>query len=174
MRIKAFFIVLCGLLFAANIALAEETDYWFEDENEEAIFYLTLPNGWKGEWQEEEGVSILHALPNDESIYLSVWALHDVKDLQSAAEALDNLLANLVTDLKPEEWEEDTINGIPFIYSDATAKAKDDGELVEVSVAFFVPAEGQVFILSYFGTPDAWHNHKQAVTSIYNSIRLEE
>lgn len=166
-------VMLLGLLSLVHIAVAQE-DYWFEYDNGEVIFYVTLPGGWSGEWQEEEGVSILHALPEDESVYLSLWALHDVADLQDAAEAVDGIIEQLFTDAKWGEWEEWENNGIPFLTSDATAKTIDDNTLVDLSASFFSPAEGEIYLLIYFGTPEAWHEHKEEIEEIYGSIRTEE
>jgi hypothetical protein len=165
--------MLFSFVFGVGAAFAQE-DFWFQDENEQKIFYITLPDTWKGEWQEEEGVSILHALPKDESLYLSIWALHDVKDLNTATEKVGELIDQLVTDFKDSKWENATVNDIPWVYTDTTAKEKDSGEPVEVSVLFFVPREDSVFILLYFGTTEDRKTHDEVLTKILQSIRRTE
>jgi len=67
-----------------------------------------------------------------------------------------------------------TINDIPFEHAEATAKDKDSGEDVEVSVAFFTPAENEVYILMFLGTKDAMDSHGDNLTKVIQSIRKKD
>jgi hypothetical protein len=167
-------LVIVGMVCMASMAFAQE-DFWFEHEDETPIFFVTLPENWTGEWQEEEGVSVLHAAPADGAdVYLSIWAIHDVADLETAAQAVGEMLAQLVTGANFETWEDVTINEIPFTHSESAATLIDGGADVTVSAALFSPEEEEVYILIFLGTPDAFESHGENLTDVIQSIRLEK
>lgn len=174
MRSMLCLLVIVSVVCMASMALAQE-DFWFEYDDGTPIFFVTLPDNWEGEWQEEEDLSILHAAPADGAdVYLSIWAMYDVADLNAAAEAVDEVLDQLVTGVNFETWEDVTINDIPFTHSESVATLQDGGEDVIVSAAFFSPAEDEVYILIFLGTPDAFESHGDNLTEVIQSIRREE
>ena len=164
--------ILSLILFVGLPTLAQ-TDYWFESEGD-PIFYITLPESWNGEWQEEDGLSVLHAISAEETAYLSIWALHDVDDLEEASEAVGEMLDEWVNEFESEEWEEGTINDIPIVYTDGTAVDIETGEDLDLSLAFFIPQEGQIFILIVVGEQEDRDEHSEDIQSILQSIRREE
>lgn len=167
-------LVIVSVICMASMALAQE-DFSFEYDDGTPIFFVTLPDNWTGEWQDEDGVSILHAAPADDAdVYLSIWAIHDIADLKAAAEAVDEVLAQLVTGVNFETWEDVIINDIPFTHSESAAKLLEGGTDVIVSAAFFNPEEEEVYILLFLGTPDAFKGHGDNLTEIIQSIRTEE
>ncbi len=80
LSIFAIVLLMTSVAFAQDEE-AKATDFYFEDENG-PVFYITFPETWTGEWQEVEGASVLHALPKDESLYISIVAVHDAKDFK--------------------------------------------------------------------------------------------
>jgi hypothetical protein len=56
---------------------------------------------------------------------------------------------------------------------DGTGK-DEDGNKVSVSVALFSPDEKQIFIMLYFGTPEAENTHEDELVGILKSINEEK
>lgn len=166
--------LIVGMICAASAALAQQ-DFSYTYEDGTPIFFVTLPDNWEGEWQEKDNISILHAVPKDGSdVYLSIWAVYDVDDLKMAGDAVDLMFAEFVTDVNFEDWEEMTVNGIPFTFSESAAKMKDSGTDAIASAAFFSPEEGEVYILMCLGTTAAYESQSETVVEIIRSIRREE
>jgi hypothetical protein len=164
-------VVLGGLLFA-GIAVAEDADFYFQDESG-PVFYITLPDTWTGEWQEIEGVTVLHAVQNDGNAYLSVVAAHDA-DPENVGEITDAILAELVTDQNFEKWDEGTINDIPVYSSASLAKTTANGTEVNVNVAYFIPQEDAAYILYIISPPQIDKALEDQITAILGSLRTEE
>ena len=169
-----------AMLLLAGMAVAKEakteesgaTDFYFEDESG-PVFYITLPETWKGEWQEEDGLAILHAMSNDEEVYLSILAAEEATP-ENIGNIADAVLAEMVTGQSFKEWEEVTINNIPLYTSESKAKLKDGGEKVDVSVAYFTPKKDATYILYIIGATDAQEAHGEDVGAILNSLRTKE
>ena len=159
-----------SLVLLISLPALAQTNYWFERDGE-PIFYITLPASWEGEWQEEDGLSVLHAIAANETAYLSVWALHDVEDLEDASEAVGEMLDEWVNGFDSGEWEEGEINDIPVIYTDGTAVDIETDEPLDLSIAFFIPEEGQVFILIVVGEQAYRDEHSGDIQSILQSIQ---
>ncbi len=132
------------------------------------VFSITFPDGWETEADE----NLLHACPADSSIYLGLWALEEGVKLDDALDALDEIVSSLVTGLETGEAENNEINGIDFLSVDGTGK-DGDGDAVDVSAAVFSPDDKQVFILIYYGTPEAGEKHEDEMTAILGSINKE-
>lgn len=136
---------------------------------ENPIFSVTFPDNWETETEDD----ILHATPSDSSIYLGIWALEDVKDLDAALDAVDETVSSLVKNLEVGEVETSDINGIKFMIVDGEGK-DEEGDYVDVSVALFSPDEKQIFIMLYYGTPEAEQAHEDELVSILKSINEKE
>jgi hypothetical protein len=64
------------------------------------------------------------------------------------------------------------INGIPFIFMNASGKEKaKNGAPVNVKEAFFNPEGTPVFLLMVTGSPEILKKYEQAVQNIINSIK---
>lgn len=75
-------IVVCALLLSILLGVqiaSAAMDYWFNDRHGTPILYATLPDSWKGEWQDYDGMYFLNAIPRDESLVVMWWALYDVR-----------------------------------------------------------------------------------------------
>jgi hypothetical protein len=156
-----------ALFSAAVIAGGDGNTIVYPEKN--PIFSVTFPDDWKTETEED----IVHAYPADESIYLGIWALEDAKNLDAALDAVDEAVASLVKNLKIDDPETMTVNEIEFMTCDGTG-IDNDGDKVNVSVALFSPDEKQIFILLYYGTPEAEDAHEDELVGIVKSINGEE
>jgi hypothetical protein len=164
---KALFLLLAALTLTAA---AQTTEYMYPD-TKNPIFSITIPDAWKVEQDEE--VTMIHALPADESIYLGFRVLDDAKTMDAALEEVDKIIADLVTNLNLGDAKEMTLNEIPFVYVDGTGKDKDDGGDLNISVALFIPEANTVGIVLYFGTAEAEKLHEKELTDILASIKLK-
>jgi hypothetical protein len=133
------------------------------------VFSVTFPDDWSTETEDD----IVHATPADESIYLGIWALEDAKNLDAALDAVDEAVASLVKNLKVDDPETMTVNEIELMTCDGTG-IDNEGDKVNVSVALFSPDEKQIFILLYYGTPEAEDAHEDELVGIVKSINGEE
>ena len=164
MKTKMSFFVVLLLFTVVPLAQAETFTYPADDPQ----FSITFPDDWTVEPDEQ----LLHAGPEDGTIYLGVWALAGAENLDSALEALDEALGNFFTEMELGEAEAMEINDIPFVAVDGTGADKDGNEL-DLSVALFLPDEDAVYILLYFGTADAEEAHEDELMSIVQSIVAE-
>ena len=158
------FLMVIVLLLNANFLIADE--YFYPGEN--PIFSITFPDDWNVETDED----ILHVTPKDESLYLAVWALADVEDIDAALEVIDEIVDEFVDDLKTEEPDELEVNGLEITFIDGVGK-DEDGEKVEASVALFSPDDETVFVVFYFGYPETSKKHEKALVKIIESIKAK-
>lgn len=180
-----------SLLFMASVSFAEEDEYFFPKEN--PIFSLSLPDDWMvissmfpNSWREwrKENVQDSGAIPFQASpdffregrLLITLWAFvpDAVADLGVAEQNAGELIAERITDFTPaaETWEKMTINGIPFIFMDATGKEKaKNGVPVNVSAAFFNPEGTHVFLILVTGFPEILEKYEGEVQKIMNSIK---
>ena len=165
-KLKKHFIWLSLLLiiFAVNFSQAG-TKYVFPAEN--PIFSIVFPDNWKIESDED----ILHAAPADESIYLGIWAL-DVEDVEAALAAIDEITADIVTDLKVTSTDTLTVNDINILLVEANG-TDEEGDTINVSVFLFSPDGETIFITFSYGTPEAEKIHEKELLSILKSISAE-
>ena len=161
--------LLVFLLLGSTAAVADGGGDTIVYPVENPVFSVTFPEGWKTEMEED----IVHAAPKDESIYLGIWALEDAENLDAALDAVDEAVSSLVKDLDVGEADSVVVNGIQFFTVDGTGK-DEDGSTVSVSVALFSPDGTQIFILLYFGTPQAEDAHKDELVEIIKSLNEEE
>ncbi len=179
------------LLSMASVSFAEEDEYFFPKEN--PIFSLSLPDDWMvvssmfpNSWREwrKENVQGSGAVPFQASpdfvregrllITLFAFVPDAVADLAVAEQNAGELIAERITDFTPaaETWKKMTMNGIPFIFMDATGKEKArDGVPVNVSAAFFNPEGTHVFLLLVTGSPEILEKYEGEVQKIMNSIK---
>jgi hypothetical protein len=153
-----------SLLFAGSL-LADQKYYYPSVEN--AIFSVTLPDTWTAEAKEE----VLHATPDDESIYLGFWAVN-IESLDQVGDALGEIVGELVTDFEIEEEGDVEINGMSVYYIDGFG-LDTEGDDVECSLGIFSP-DGETFcVILYYGTEAAEELHSEALQGILESIKPE-
>ena len=184
-------IMLSTLLSMVSVTFAEEEEYFFPKEN--PIFSLSLPadwdvvssmfpNSWR-EWREQDvqgsGAVPLQASPDfvqEGRLLITLWAFvpDAVADIGVAEQKAGDLIAEHFSDFtqSAETWEKKTINGIPFIFMDATGKEKaKNGAPVNISAAFFNPEGTHVFLILVSGSPEILENYKEDVQKIIDSIK---
>jgi len=175
MKKFAILFVSVGFLFLfASQCLAGKT-FMYPSVN--PALKITFPDDWSVREDPDADVGIIVNSPDDE-IEIDLWVL-DEKDLKRNAErAMDDaarevagLIVYWVDDFKSGKTEEFTLNGIEFCEVTGTAKDKEDGSPVKVSVDFFSPDDKNVFVMMYWGSEDAETEHAAELKSIAKSIR---
>ncbi|OQX87725.1 hypothetical protein B6D60_03295 [candidate division KSB1 bacterium 4484_87] len=164
MQKRSLGLILLLLIFTVNFAHAG-TKYIFPAED--PVFSIVFPDDWKIEPDE----NILHATPADESIYLGVWAL-DAEDIDAALDALDELTAEIVADLKVISTDTLVVNDIDILLVEAQG-VDEKGLIINVSAFFFSPDDETIFITLSYGTPEAEKAHQKELISILKSISAE-
>jgi hypothetical protein len=191
MKIRVWMMSLLILIPVATVSYAEEAEYLFPKEN--PIFSLSLPgewdvvssmfpNSWR-EWRKGDvqgsGAVPLQASPDfgqEGRLLITLWAFvpDAVADLGVAEQKAGELMGERISDFTPaaETWEKTDINGIPFIFMEASGeeKAKNNAP-VNVKAWFFNPEGTHVFLLMLTGAPEILEKHKEEVQKIINSIK---
>lgn len=159
--IKLLLILVLGVF-----SLQAET---YEYPGDDPLFSISFPDDWSSEPDGE----VLHASPSDNSIYLGLWALNDVENLEIALNELDNVVSDLVDEV---EWDDEStefeINDIQFLGIDGEGVDEDDNE-INVSVGLFFADEDTVCIIIYFGSPEAEEEYEEDLNWILASIELQ-
>jgi hypothetical protein len=191
MKIKAYVLSVLILLSMADVLFAKDVEHFFPKEN--PIFSLSLPDEWDvissmfpnswREWREDDvqgsGAVPFQASPDftqEGRLLITLWAFvpDAVADLGVAEQNAGELIAERITEFTPaaDTWEKKSINGIPFIFMDASGKEKAKKEApVNVSAAFFNPEGTHVFLLMVTGSPEILEKYEGEVQKIINSIK---
>ena len=181
------------LLSVASVSFAEVDVHSFPKEN--PIFSLSLPDDWMvvssmfpnswREWTKDDvqgsGVVPFQASPDFTQkgrllITLFAFVPDVVADLSAAEQNAVELISERVANFTPksETWEKTTINGIPFIFMEATGEEKArEGVPVNVSAGFFNPEGTHVFLLLVTGSTEIMEKYKGAMQEILNNIKPE-
>ncbi len=161
---KKYFSLLLALslLMSYNLSAAETYTY---PDSDNPVVQITFPDGWEIEPDEE----MLHAMPNDESIYLGFLALEGSNDIEDALDAVDEVLAELLSELELADFEEIENDDFVFLYSEGNGVDKE-GDDVNVTVALFSPDGEMVCLVFYYGTPEAEEIHENELNAIVASI----
>ena len=164
---KRFFLtaLVTSLMLMTTLSFAKT----FEYPGQDPIFAITFPDDWNIDVDEE----LLNAMPADSSIYLGLWAMDGVENLEAAFEALDESFADLITDVECDDPEAIEINDIQIITIDGKGKTTDGAVDIVLSVALFSPDDETIFVVLAFGTPEAEKKHSEALGSIVNSIQAK-
>jgi hypothetical protein len=190
-KIKAWVMSVVILISLANVSFAEDVEYLFPKEN--PIFSLSLPgewdvvssmfpNSWR-EWRKGDvqgsGAVPFQASPDftqEGRLLITLWAFvpDAVADLEASEQNARELIAERITDFTPlaDTWEKRDINGIPFIFMNASGKEKAKNEApVNVTLGFFNPEGTHVFLLTVTGSPVMLDKYKEEVQKLFNSIK---
>ena len=153
------------LLFtAAGFGQFEGIVYVYPSQ-EDSVLSITLPAAWDVQLEED----VLHATPQDESIYLSLWAVGEATDLTTALDALEETISDFLPEFTRGEIDTAEINDIDFITVNGRGLDKE-GDAFNAAVALFSPVEETIYILLYFGVPKAEEEHREELVGILNSI----
>lgn len=161
------FALLVGLVTAlsSNLVIADEFSY----PSDNPRVSITFPDSWV---VEPEG-DALHAGPSDKSLYFGLLGLPADITPEKAGETIGGAIDSMVTDFQETESDSFEINGITFFYSDATAKDKESGEDLSVSLAYFSPDANPKHMMAivYFGTPESEEKHENDLQKVLHSIK---
>ena len=162
MKSRLMFIILG--LFLALSSPAYSANFTYPADN--PVFSIDFPNNWK---VTPEG-QLIHAMPQDESVYVGLWALEAGTTIDSALAAVDQMVADMVTDFSCGDAQYVDVNGITFTEVAGQGNNREDGTPVNVSVDFFSPDGNQVFVLIYFGAPESENKYGAQLAQIVQSI----
>lgn len=155
-----------SVMVLANL-YADETYVYPNQEN--PILSISFPEEWKVEPEE----NILHATPKDETVYIALWALEDVANLEAALESVDKIVSEMVDEFLANEPDKVEFNHILYYFIEGSGK-DNDGEEVNASVAIFTPDGETVCLLITYGTPEAEEAHEEDFMNILKSISGKE
>jgi hypothetical protein len=172
-RFTLVLVVVLAMVCSAGGAFAQ-TAYVYPDDD--PVFAIAFPDDWEVEL-DEDGAGVI-ALSPDGEIEIDIWPLGVVEDaddveaaLAEAAEEIDELLAENVTDFDPGDMEVIEVNGITFLSIDGPATYIESGNPATISVNFFSPDDETVFALLYWGNPAADDAYAEILGAIINSIQ---
>jgi len=160
-RYFSLFLVV-SLLMSYNLSAAETYTY---PDSDNPVVQISFPDSWEIEPDEE----MLHAMPGDESIYLGFLSLEGSEDIEAALDAVDEVLAELLSELDLADFEEIENDDFVFLYSEGNGVDKE-GDAVNVTVALFSPDGEMVCLVFYYGTPEAEEIHEKELNAIVESI----
>lgn len=159
MKASLFIAALAVLFAVATPAHAEVRTH------EASKVSVDVPKGWKIEADED---SMTVTDPKEElAIYLQVL---EAKDIQKAAEAIDEEIGKQFHDVKWDEKPEETkLNGMDAITLDGSAKV--DGKDVHLGVAIVMtPAHKALLVLGAVEA-DKEKKHEKDITSFFASLK---
>lgn len=166
-------LLVIGLLFSA-MAVFAQTVYTYPADD--PVFAIAFPDDWDVELEADEAGVI--AVSPDEEIEINIWPLDadDVADdveaaLMAAAEEIDIILAEYVTDFEASDPEVIEINGITFVEIAGSATYLEDDSEATISVNFFSPDGETVFALIYWGNPESDDYFMEDLAAIINSVQ---
>ena len=166
-NITFFFII---ILFACgNNVLGEK----YVIPEEAPLFSIEIPDDWTVEIEE----GMFHAKPADGSISMRIWALENsVLIDETLAAVLKKRLSENFKNFETEEPYEIEMNGMNVMFMEGMGVFEEEdgtGSEMRVSSAMFSPDNKTVFILLYFGVPEAEEAHAQTLEEILTSLQAE-
>lgn len=174
---KALMVIMgLSLLLMAGSAFAQ-TVYTYPADK--PVFSITFPEKWKVELDAEDQKGMTAMSPDEAAaIEFDIWPVPEDKvkeDVKAAIneeiKGIDEVIAQWVTDAKFGDAKSVTINEIEFYGVDGTGKDKESGKDTTVSVDFFTPDGKTLFVLLYWGTPDAEKTYEKELIAIVQSIK---
>ncbi len=144
-------------------------DTYVYPNQETPVFSISFPYDWKVEPED----NMLHAMPKDETVYVALWALDDVENLEAALESVDKLIREMVTEFQADEPDKLEFNNILYYFMEGSGK-DNDGEDVNAAVAIFSPDSETICLIITYGTPDAEEVHEEDFMNIIKSISVNE
>ena len=169
MKKSLTFLFVIVLLANGNSTPGEK--YVFPEQT--PAFSIEIPEDWTVEIEEE----MFHAKPADGSLSLRIWALKSNVAIDlTLVEVLKKRLSENFKDFETEEPYEIEINGMNVMFVEGFGVYEEEGGEsgeMQVSAAMFSPQGDKVFVLLYFGIPEAEVAHAQALEEILTSLQAE-
>ena len=168
--------LLSGLCLSVLLPWSVQAAQTFNYPSDEPVFSIAFPDSWKTEVEDDE----LTAKTPDEAIEINLWAL-DNEDLKGVGESLLEQAAGEVGEII-DEWVKDfnvsstdafELGGIQFIELTGSGIGVEDGEPLTVAVDFFSPDNKNLFVLMYWGEPDADKTYHNDLKAIVQSIKAQ-
>ena len=117
-------------------------------------------------WETEVDGELLNISTPDDVLNITLWVLEE-GSIEEAAEAIDEELGNVMTDIEMGEEKEGNLNGMK-VYS-VSGTGKIDGTTVQWSLAL-IEAKKPVFALA-FAEPDLWEKYQKEFGAFVKSIK---
>lgn len=166
LSVFAFFMLFNLQLFAA-------TEYVHPADD--PAFSIVFPDKWNAQVKGAE----ISVLSPDEAIEIEIWPL-DMKpgesidkSLEAAAEEVDEIIADYVTNPQFKEPQVFEVNGVTFLELEGSAKLKEDGSDLLISVAFFSPNGKSFYVMMFWGDPESTNTYTGDLKKIMKSVRAE-
>ena len=166
MKKIAGIVCIVSMVWMAALAGAE-TIYYPDEEN--GIFSIALPDEWQVEFEDE----MMMAGTEDETVIMLGWSV-DAEDIEMAGEAVDELIANFITDIEWSDKGEREQEGIKYWWSTGTGTETKEGTEVVVDITLFSPDDELIVILVTLAQLEGVEEHEEAIDSIFESIELVE
>ena len=157
-------LIILSLIFCTSLIFAAET-YKYPAEGQ-AVMSIDFPDAWLVEEDEE----MLHATSPDELVYLNLWALDEITQVDDAINMIDEILAVYLKELELNDAETGSVNDIEMIFIDGSGKDME-GNPVTTSVVLFSPDNETVMLSFFVATPTGAQNNKNDIKEIITSIK---
>jgi hypothetical protein len=157
-------LILLSLILCASLTFATET-YKYPAEGQ-AIMSIDFPQAWLVEKDEE----MLHATSPDELVYLNLWALQEVTQVDDAIDIIDEVLAVYLQELELNDAETGSVNDLEMVFIDGSGEDME-GNPVTTSVVLFSPDNETVMLTFFVATPTGAQNNKNDIKEIITSIK---
>lgn len=160
-----WWIVMAVVLAAvAGPARAGET---FEYPEGDPAFSLRFPGSWTAEVNDQDA---LEALSGDETVYLVLWEIEDLDNLEGEMTATAE---QLLSDVEFDDADEEITNkyGVKFWLKHGDGIEQESEEAVQFTIAVFGPSEERAFVMLYTIEKDnATDESKRQFVNIMESI----
>jgi hypothetical protein len=149
-------------------ARAAET---LEYPESDPAFSIRFPGSWTAEVNEQDA---LEGLSGDETVYMVLW---EVEDLDNLEDEFTATAEQMLSDVEFDDEDEEVTNkyGLKFWLKHGEGVEKESETEVQFSIAVFGPAENRAFVALYtIEKESASDEAKRQFTNIMESIRPYE
>jgi len=152
--------------FAVSIPLFAQAET-LQFPSEEPIAEVSIPHSW-GPKETETGVD---ATSPDSAIYFSIDIADDDTMKKTIDDAVDFLAKNGVEidEKTKEEFPDRTLNGMKLGQIEWSGTDKDGP--VHIHLAFAIPSEHKMLVITYWGSQEDEGKHEDAVDGIISSLK---
>lgn len=161
---KKWWIVMCMLVAAVVPARAGET---FEYPEGDPAFSMRFPGSWTAQVNEQDA---LEGLSGDETVYLVLW---EVEDLDNLEDEMTATAEQLLSDVEFDDEDEEITNkyGVKFWLKHGDGAEQESEEAVQFTIAVFGPTENRAFVMLYtIEKENATDEAKRQFVNIMESI----
>ena len=161
---KWWIVMAVALAAGVTTARAGET---FEYPEGDPAFSLRFPGSWTAEVNDQDA---LEALSGDETVYLVLWEIEDLDNLEGEMTATAE---QLLSDVEFDDADEEITNkyGVKFWLKHGDGIEQESEEAVQFTIAVFGPSEERAFVMLYtIEKENATDESKRQFVNIMESI----